>query len=54
MTDEYMSAKDERAFEAAFAKSKFATVPRAMRTFEPRKPLTPWYHDPESGARIRP
>ncbi len=49
MTDEYLRAQEDAAFEIAF-KSKFADKPTTRRTFMPRTPKTPWYHDPESGG----
>lgn len=48
MTEAYLKAQDEAAFEAAFA--GFSTQPRTQRTYEPQKPPTPWYLDPESGG----
>lgn len=50
MTDRYLKAKEAEAFEAAFATSKFATVPSSQRTWEPQAPKTPWYLDPTSGG----
>lgn len=51
MTEKYLKAQDDQAFEAAFA--KFATRPTAVRTYEPTpkdKLPTPWYLDPQSGG----
>jgi IS1 family transposase len=49
MVDEYLRAQDDAKFEAAFV-SKFSDAPTSRRTYEPRKPKTPWYLDPESGG----
>ncbi|MEQ1842264.1 MAG: hypothetical protein ABL994_17805 [Verrucomicrobiales bacterium] len=50
MTEAYLKAKEEAAFEEAF-KSKFVSKPKApRRTYTPVKPKTPWYLDPESGG----
>lgn len=52
MTDEYLRAQEDVAFEAAFA-SKFADKPAARRTYTPtpkNKLRVPWYLDPESGG----
>lgn len=48
MTDRYLKAQEDAAFEAAF--SDFAVKPRARMVYEPQVPLTPWYLDPESGG----
>ena len=58
MTDQYLRTREEAEFEAAFngkpqeSVSRFAKwKPRiGPRTYKPRKPLTPWYLDPESGG----
>jgi IS1 family transposase len=50
MTDTYFKMKEARAFEEAF-QSKFNVQPTARRTWEPRKPKTPWYLDPDSGGK---
>lgn len=49
MTDEYLGAQENVKFEMAFA-SKFSEPATSRRTYEPQKPKTPWYHDPESGG----
>lgn len=50
VTDEYLAAQETRAFELAF-EGKFSERPSTTpRTFNPKAPLTPWYHDPESGG----
>ena len=49
MTDEYLRAQEDKAFETAFA-SKFTEQPRALWTYAPQVPKTPWYLDPESGG----
>lgn len=52
MTDEYLAAQDERAFELAF-ESKFSEQPTTRRTYKPTpkdKLLVPWYLDPDSGG----
>ena len=48
MTERYMQAQEAAAFESAF--ESFSTKPTAMRVYEPQKPLTPWYLDPDSGG----
>ncbi|MFO1485727.1 MAG: hypothetical protein U1F71_20365 [Verrucomicrobiaceae bacterium] len=50
MTDRYFKAKDDAAFEAAFASPKFTTTPSHSRVWQPVAPKTPWYLDPESGG----
>ncbi len=52
ITDDYLRAQDDAAFEAAFA-SKFAEKPSSRVTHTPTPKselLTPWYLDPESGG----
>lgn len=46
MIDEYLEAKLDKAFEAAFAER--ITRNRRPKTYPPQKPKLPWYLDPES------
>lgn len=51
MTDRYFKAKEEAAFEAAFATPRFSITPRAKRTYEPTPKAQlklPWYLDPNT------
>lgn len=51
MTEKYLKAKEDAAFEMAFGASKFATVATGpAKTWEPQAPKTPWYLDPTSGG----
>lgn len=48
MIDEYEQEQEEAAYEEAF--SKLAPVRKTPKTYAPRKPLTPWYLDKDSGG----
>lgn len=50
MVDGYFKAKEDAAFDAAFADPQFATAPSSNRVYEPVVPKTPWYLDTESGG----
>jgi hypothetical protein len=49
--DAFHKAEDDAAFPAAFAASKFTVPPKARKTYEPVKPLIPWYLDKNSGGK---
>jgi hypothetical protein len=48
MTEKYLKAQEDKAFEAAFA--RFNVTPKAKRTYEPQTPKTSWYLDHECGG----
>jgi len=52
MADGYWQAKEEKAFENAFA--GFTSRPRAARVWQPQKPKVPWYLNPQSGGPPEP
>lgn len=48
MTNDYVKAQEDAAFEAAF--EGFTSAPKSPVAYEPQKPLMPWYLDPQSGG----
>lgn len=50
MMDAYFKVKEERVFEDAFAAKELLARCSIQKAWDPRQPLTPWYHDPESGG----
>jgi IS1 family transposase len=51
MVDKFTADKENAAFEAAFASSKFAQVERPRRVYASQKPRVPWYLDKDSGGK---
>ena len=51
MVEAFHKAKEDAAFESAFAAATFVEKQRPVRTYEPVKPKTPWYLDKDSGGK---
>lgn len=50
MTERYLKAQEDAAFEQAFANASTSVKPRVQRVYEIKAPLTPWYLDKNSGG----
>jgi IS1 family transposase len=50
MIEAHHAEKAEASFEAAFAEMKWTAPRREPKAYEPRKPLTPWYLNKDSGG----